>query len=373
VKIAYIYDNVYPYCIGGVEKRIWEISKCLINRGHEVHFFCMNYWDGEEVIRKEGIWYHGVCPLMPLFQNDRRSIKQAIIFACKSFFPLLNEKYDIIDCQSSPYFPAIFAWLASVLRHSCLVITWHEVWDDYWYEYLGMMGICGKTVERFVSRLPHHAISVSQFTKEKIANMRKTDDISVIPNGIDFKRINNISPSGNVFDVIYAGRLIKEKGVDLLIKAVDVLKRKKQDISCLIIGDGPEKNDLQAMVNDLNLNRNILFKGFLKDQNDLIAYIKSSRVFVLPSKREGFGIVVIEANACGTPVVTTNYFNNAAKDLIQEGKNGYLCDLHEVDLAEKILLALSKNDWESDCKEKANQYDWHNIVLELEQYYASLI
>jgi hypothetical protein len=78
VKIAYIYDNVYPYCIGGVEKRIWEISKCLINRGHEVHFFCMKYWDGEEVIRKEGIWYHGVCPMMPLFRNDRRSIKQAI-------------------------------------------------------------------------------------------------------------------------------------------------------------------------------------------------------------------------------------------------------------------------------------------------------
>ena len=71
--------------------------------------------------------------------------------------------------------------------------------------------------------------------------------------------------------------------------------------------------------------------------------MKSSKVFVLPSTREGFGIVVIEANACGIPVITINHKDNAARDLIEEGKNGFVCQLNEEEIAKRIKRILINN------------------------------
>ena len=61
MKIAYIYDTIYPYTFGGVEKRIWELSTRLAQRGHEVHIFGPKFWTGSRIIQKEGIYLHGVC------------------------------------------------------------------------------------------------------------------------------------------------------------------------------------------------------------------------------------------------------------------------------------------------------------------------
>ncbi|GAI68661.1 unnamed protein product, partial [marine sediment metagenome] len=72
--------------------------------------------------------------------------------------------------------------------------------------------------------------------------------------------------------------------------------------------------------------------------------MKSSKVFVLPSTREGFGIVVIEANACGIPVMTINHKDNAASDLIEEGKNGFVCQLDEKEIAKNIMKVIKNRN-----------------------------
>ncbi len=83
MRIAYIYDAVYPWIKGGAEKRIYEISKRLVDRGHEVHWFGIGWWseDGSKTIDHDGIILHGVCRPMQLYVNGRRSIKEAIYFA----------------------------------------------------------------------------------------------------------------------------------------------------------------------------------------------------------------------------------------------------------------------------------------------------
>ena len=81
---------------------------------------------------------------------------------------------------------------------------------------------------------------------------------------------------------------------------------------------------MKDLTKQLNLTKNIIFKGFVKENKDVLALMKSSKVFVLPSTREGFGISIIEANACGIPAITINHKDNASKDLIQENKNGYV-------------------------------------------------
>ena len=149
MKIAFIYDVIYPYVKGGVEKRNYELAKELTKRGHEVHIFGMNYWRGKDIIKKEGIWYHGVCKPQKLYKesNGKRSIKEPIHFSLKLFKPLIKEKFDIIDCSNIPYFPALTTRLVTLLKGEKMYITWHEVWGNYWFEYLGWKGFFGYTIE----------------------------------------------------------------------------------------------------------------------------------------------------------------------------------------------------------------------------------
>ena len=140
MKIAYVFDAVYPYITGGVEKRIWELSRRLAARGHEVHVYGMKYWTGDDAIVREGVTYHGVCKPPALYNSSgRRSIRQVLYYTILLPFSLFRERHDIIDCQASPYFPAIVCKKISILRGTPLILTWHEVWGGYWRQYLGTL------------------------------------------------------------------------------------------------------------------------------------------------------------------------------------------------------------------------------------------
>lgn len=374
MKIAFIYDAVYPFVTGGAEKRVYELAKRLAERGHDVHWYSIGWWwqEGQEDIELDGIKLHGVCKPMALYNGGRRSIKEALLFAVKLFPKLMGERYDIVDCQGFPFFSCFTAKIHSLSGKSKLIITLHEVWNDYWYEYLGKAGFLGKSVEKVMVHLSGDIISVSVKTKKDLKKIKKSEKSVVIPNGIDFQEIANIKPKVEKSDVIYAGRLIKEKNVDLLIRSIYLAKEKIPDIKCLIIGDGTERLKLEKLVNELNIQNNVIFKGFMEEYHDLISYMKSSKVFVLPSTREGFGIVVIEANACGLPVIVVNHKMNAATDLIVNHKNGFISKFSKNDIHEKIITALSKREKMQDkCVEMSAEYDWNKIVDSLEEIYTN--
>jgi len=372
MKIAYIYDAVYPWIKGGVEKRIYEIARRLVERGHEVHCFGLKWWDGGKDIVMDGINLHGIGKWNNLYVNGRRSIKEALYFGIKTLTGLKGS-FDVIDCQEFPYFSCFSAKVHSLLKKSELVITWHEVWGDYWFEYLGKKGIFGWSAEKLTTKLTDKNVAVSERTKKDLERIG-VKNIKVIPNGIDFRRIEKVKPSEEESDIIFVGRLIKEKNVDVLIKAVELVKREIPDVKCIIIGDGPERSKLEKLATYLGVDDNIKFIGFLENHDDVIAYMKSSKVFVLLSTREGFGIVALEANACGLPVVTVNHERNAATEIITNGKNGFICKLSERDVAEKILIGLDRRkDIEGRCIENAIKYDWDRIAGLAESFYRSLV
>jgi glycosyltransferase involved in cell wall biosynthesis len=377
MKIAFIYDAAYPWVKGGAEKRVYELAKRLAQRGHEVHWYSMGYWwleNGETDIVMDNIHHHGVSKPMELYSEDRRSIREPLIFSLKLLKPLMKEDFDIVDCQGFPFFSCFTAKIHSVLGRSNLIITLHEVWDDYWYTYLGKIGIFGKIVERLMLSLTDNFITVSRKTQNDLLKIKNTENSVIIPNGIDFNHINEIKPSNQKSNVIFAGRLIKEKNVDVLINSIDCVRKKIPDIKCLIIGDGPERDKLEKLVNDLQLKDNIHFEGFMEHYDDLIGYIKSSDVFVLPSTREGFGIVVLEANACGIPVVVVDHEMNAGVDLVKDGVNGYKVDLKSEDIADKIIQSIeSKGILCDKCIEMSKTYDWNTIVDSLEKVYMNII
>lgn len=373
-KIAFVYDAIYPYIKGGGEKRYYEIAKRLAIKGHEVHLYGMKLWDGPNVTQKEEIYLHGICPSKPLYTKDgRRSILQAICFGINCL-KLIKEDFDVIDCCGFPYFSLFTCKLVCLLKGKKLNSTWHEVWGkDYWKSYLGSLWIFGYVVEKLAVKIPDKIIAVSPATAFRIKNeLGYIGPILTVPNGVNLEEIKSIKPSRVKSDIVYAGRLLDFKNVDLLIKAVGLIKNQLPRIKCLIIGDGPEKNKLLELSNKLKLEQNVQFTGFLPKHEDVYALIKSSKVFVLPSIREGFGIVVIEANACGIPVTTVNNKDNAAKDLVIEGKNGFICQLDEEKITKRIIWILKNNlsrKMKKTCMDLTNKYDWDKISNGIEEVY----
>jgi len=373
MKIAFVYDAIYPYVKGGVEKRIWELAIRLSRRGHDVHLFGMKFWDGKDSIIREGICLHGVCPAHELYSGGRRSLWQPLYFSIRLIGPLLREKCDIIDCQQFPYFSCITTGFVAKIRKIPLTITWIEVWGDYWYEYLGIPGFLGKIIERFVARFSCPTIAVSTFTAHRFRTTYHTPVHAIIPIGIDIGKISEISPSPEQSDIIFVGRLIKEKNPDLLVHAVALVLPEYPELRVLLIGHGPEEKKIQDMIRQKGLENVVRLHGFYKNHDDLMAALKSSKIFVLPSTREGFGISALEALACGLPVVTIDHPANAIRDLIN-GNNGFLCSLSAEDLARTISLALQRhNEMRNSCVLSAQAFDWEHITVDIEKFYQNVI
>jgi glycosyltransferase involved in cell wall biosynthesis len=253
------------------------------------------------------------------------------------------------------------------------VITWYEVWGDYWYDYLGYLGIFGKIIEQTIASFKCPALCVSLMTADRFRIVFKKSITTVIPVGIDISHIRLIPPSPEESDIIFAGRLIKEKHVDLLVRAFGILSSEQPQLRLLIIGEGPERDEIIKIIQELSLEDRIVLRGFLDDHDKVIAWMKSAKVFVNPSTREGFGITALEALACGNPVVTVDHPANAIRELITE-KNGFTCSLAEKDLADTIRIALRRHaGMNNDCIASASAYDWEKITSDIERYYLSVI
>jgi glycosyltransferase involved in cell wall biosynthesis len=373
MKIAIVYDAIYPYVKGGAEKRLWELARRLSLRGHEVHLFGMRYWEGADHIEREGVHLHGVCRPPDLYTGGRRSIREAVWFSLCLVRPLLREKWDIIDCQQFPYLPCFSAKIVSLAKKTPLVITWIEVWGDYWYDYLGSPGWIGKLAEKCIARFQNPTIAISHFTAVRLAQMYTVPVPAVIPIGIDLSALQGISPAQDRTDIIFIGRLIREKNADLLVQATRIIMEKYPDIRVIIVGEGPEREKLRRHIDENGLETRIILHNFFTDHNDLIALLRASRVFVLPSTREGFGISALEALACGLPVVTVDHPANAVQDLVT-AKTGFVSAVSAEDLATKICLALEQKDgMRISCIQAAEPFAWDRIVTDLENFYASVI
>jgi glycosyltransferase involved in cell wall biosynthesis len=392
MKIAFVYDAIYPWVKGGAEMRNYELGKRLSARGHEIHIFGVKWWEGEDTIVYENITLHGVCKARNLYVNGRRSITEALVFALKLFPALWREKFDLIDVSVFPYFSCFAVKAVSLLRRTPAVFTWHEVWNDYWYEYMGKAGFLGKAIEKAVSKISGRNIAVSDWTKKRLESLGiPEENITIIPNGIDLKMISQIEPEGcliyvdsrtsqgferKIYDVVFAGRLIKEKNVDVLLKAVAILKTDFPDIRCCIVGNGPEKAALLKLAKKLAICENVEFAGF-QEYEALIGKIKVSKTLVLPSSREGFGMVVIEAFACGVPVVTVREKYNAAQELIDDGKDGYIVELGDKNIAKGIEKIIKGEDYYKRLMNmslrKAEEYDWNEIVEKICLMYEDCI
>ncbi len=380
MKIAYIYDLIYPYTKGGAEKRFWELAKRLSAKGHLVHLFGMKFWDGDASFIKDGIQIHGVCkPSKFYLKTGLRNAAQVINFTFLLAPALWKEKFDIIDCNAFPYLPFFSVKLYSVFKKVPLAVTWQEVWGPYWHTSFGyFLGFIGRLIEIMVIKLSDYIIPHAIRVKNNLIRYgAKEINIRLITDGVDTEAIATTPLSLVLSDVIFVGRFIKEKRVDLIIRSIFLVKKELPDIKCLIIGEGNQKHNLLRLVKELGLEGNIIFKGFVEDQEGIFSYLKASKIFVFPSVREGFGIAAIEAMACGLPVITVNHPMNAAAEIVKDGQTGFICQLDEKDIAAKILNLIKyadlRNSMSKQAEEFALGYDWDRIACENEEFYEYVL
>jgi len=369
MDIAYAAPVVYPFVKGGVEKRIHEIGRRLANRGHEITIYSRHWWDGSANDTHEGMNLRAVGPASTLYsKGDRRSITSAIGLAARFLKPLSTASHDLVVTPVAPYFPVFTTRLATGLQHTPLVVTWHEVWDEYWYRYMGRSGAIGKTVELATAYLPQHAVAPSQTTARKLQQLTPGREVKVIPNGIDIEKIESVRPVTDGYNILYVGRLIEDKNVALLIKAFE---RCDTSARLGIIGEGPQGDSLREKAQQTAVADRIEFLGFLDDYEDVIAQMCAAEIFVSPSIREGFGITLLEAMAADCTVITVNHEHSAGSEIVGDG--GFTVEPTIDGVANALNRVLAGERPAIPPTERAADYDWDVITEKTERYYEWIV
>jgi len=379
LRIAYVYDALYPFLLGGGEKRFHELATRLAER-HEVHYITWQFWDGPPDVVRDGIALHGVGKPEELYGGDgKRTVREALAFAARLMPAVRNGKYDVIDCAATPYPPLYSAWLATRLMRTRVVATWHEFWGDHWEAYLGhraRLARVARWTEAGAVRFGDLQIAVSAFTADRlVAAGLSRDRIRIVGNGLPLDAFAAARPSLAASDVVFVGRLIEDKRVDLLIAAIDRLRAEFPAIRCLVIGDGTDRPRLEARVVERNLRPHISFLGMVSE-NEKLSLLKASRILVLPSVREGFGIAAVEGQAAGLVPVVVRSAHSAAPGLIRDGVDGLICEPTDAGLAEALRSLLSDplrmDLMRAAAGQSAKRWDWDRLAQDMERIYLEV-
>jgi glycosyltransferase involved in cell wall biosynthesis len=203
-------------------------------------------------------------------------------------------------------------------------------------------------IERETAKKATLIVTISNYSHEKIQEHYGIDPnkVRIVPNGVDIEKFKPKEDTmavrrqfglGNEPCVLFVGSLIHRKGLPFLIEAARKIVKEKAETKFLIVGDGPLKNHLAVSIENVNLSSNFRFMGNLKEDSFATIY-NCADVFVLPSIQEGQGIVLLEAQATGKPVVAFDV--GGVKEAIRNGETGLLVKRGSSDMLADALLKL---------------------------------
>ena len=374
LRLAVVSDSVAPWNTGGKERRNHELLVRLAARGFTVDVYTMRWWRTPGSLERDGITYHAICPLLPLYAGGRRSIVQALVFALASL-RVVTRRFDVLEVDAIPFLQLFPMRLVAWLRRRPMVVTWHEYWGSaYWTDYLGAPGRIAAAVERLAIGLPDRIIAASYGTAERLRAAYPRDlDIDVVPPGIPLLAADARPREAacSVVELLSVGRLLDHKRVDVAIDACALLRAEGLDARLTVIGEGPELHALCAR--GKALGEAVRFRPFVPEHAEVLAAMGRADVLVFPSVREGFGMVALEAMAMGTPVVTSDHPDNFARHIVVDGFNGHTCAAEPSAVAAAIRSCLDRLPELTDgARRTAEDHDWINLVDKAERAYREL-
>ncbi|MCG8515401.1 MAG: glycosyltransferase family 4 protein [Halanaerobiales bacterium] len=375
-----------PLSYGGLARHVQDLSEALVSQGHQI--FVITQGDGklprEEVV--SGVKIYRSNPLQISAINFVEHILHLNFLLLEKAINIIDRlgDFDLIHGHDWLVF-----WVCRVLKHALtkpLLYTIHAT------EFGRNQGIYNE-IQRYINDLEWYAtfeawrvIVCSNFMKQEVKNLFQLPDDKVleIANGVNEEnyradyskafRQNYASPDEQI--ILYVGRIVREKGIQVLIQSIPEILQRNPASKFVIAGKGPYLDSLKAQADYLGISNRVYFTGFISDEERNKLY-RCADLAVFPSLYEPFGIVALEAMATMTPVIVSAV--GGLVEFVEDGENGLTVPPNDSSrLAQAILQLLNE---QNTARRLANngyrlvkeKYSWKQIARKTVKVYQEVL
>lgn len=345
-RVAFVYHRIAPETLGGAERYYETLSKAMAAQpGVEVTYLTRRYWDGPRRTRRDHRAIVSVDAARGGADSGRGRIWPKLSFAVGLVAHLLRHggRYDVVHACCFPH-TGVVACRLGLLPHrrTKLVADWHEVLPRAtWRRRLGRLGDLGFVAQRLALACGDAAVAFSRLHLDRLRSEGARAPVQRLlpefhpgsapppwPSAVPRERL-----------VVFAGRMAAEKRPELVPPTVAELRRRDpaSNWKGLVFGAGAELDRVCAAVAEAGVEEDVRLAGFAPWEEVADGMLRGAAL-VFPTTREGFGLVVVEAAGHGLPVVLVQEPDNAAVELLEEGRNGSLAaSAAPADLAAAVL------------------------------------
>jgi len=357
--LAFNWRDIRNPNTGGAEVNFQEIFKRLVKRGHEVTLLCSRYDD----TFPEEEWIDGIRILR---RGNRHTFNYTVPWVYRREF--LNAPVDLVldDLNKIPFYTPLY------VRHPLFVMVHHlhgrSIYGDTLLPAALYVHFTEKVIPLFYRGVPF--VAVSESTKAELVGMGlRSEDIEIIHNGVDHQAY---TPDESFRSpdplVVCVTRLKKYKGVHLLLRAMEAVKKEIPNVKLIVTGRGDYEPKLRQLTRQLHLNGIVEFTGFIGTAEKVDLY-RRAQIVVNPSAKEGWGLTVIEANACGTPVIAAEV--PGLRESVIQHETGVLYPHSDTKaLSTAIIRLLKDTELRRKMGEKsrkwAKEFSWQKATEKIE-------
>jgi glycosyltransferase involved in cell wall biosynthesis len=386
MKILIVCKSLPTRLQGGIQTHVWKLSENLVRLGHDVHILTAGSWKEKE--KRYNIEGRNIIeiPYLPMFRQPILPLffeELSFNWSVKNWLKRHETAFDIIHIQGRSGFlypqyrhktpiVATFHGLVTLenkyaMRTRTLDVILHEKWASKY--------------EKNTLKNSDALIAVSQEMHTEMVSFVENmlERVTLISNGVDCDKADlsfvSTENNGETEDklLVFVGRIDRIKGIHNLIQA---MKKVNPSVRLVVIGDGNDLNTVKKSVQTEGGADRIIFTGALPNK-DVLAWIRKSYALILPSFHETQGIVLLEANACGKPVLASNL--GGIKEVVSHGENGFLFDPHTIEEITNAINTLfdmpekAKEMGKNGRKLVEQNYTWDKIALETVNLYGKTI
>lgn len=357
-SIAIVFDCVYPLTKGGGERQYDAFARDLVARGEDVEYLTAQQWTGAAPTAPYRI--DAITGRLRLYDDAGvRRGAAALRFAAGVFGALSRRRRSTraVIVSGLPVLNVFAARLALIGARTPLIVDYLEVWRRaHWVAYAGsVMGTVAWLLQRIAIAMTPVATCHSRLSADRLRTEGFRGTLLLSPGLIDGSVTTGPPrPAAQPPFVLYAGRHIGDKRVESLPAAVTAARAEIPDLELVILGQGATTEQIRSEVARVGGDAWTRMPGFV-EEGELDELMAGAACLVNPSRREGFGLVVVEAAAHGTPVVLVAGEGNAATELVDDGVNGHVAaSVAADDLAAAIVACVRAGD-----RLRGSTYQWY--------------
>jgi glycosyltransferase involved in cell wall biosynthesis len=367
VHVAFFFDCLYPNTTGGAEKVYRRLAEGFLEAGHDATYFTRKQWDGSDQIEDNGLRIEALTGPRDLYYADGvRKPSTAVAFAAAIFFRLLRSRrrFDAVFVSATPVLNVLAARLALLGRGIPLCVDYMEVWSkkqsmEYSGPVVGSIAYFLQSLSLRVTSLAtvHSRLMATRVTEGGFrGSIIKTPGLIPKMPGVT-ARVT--ADRGHEPYILFVGRHIQDKRTEAIPPALKVARESYPSLRAVILGEGPETERISKAVVAAGLESAVTLPGFVGGA-ELGEYMRHAECLVNPSRREGYGLVIVEAAGYGTPSVVTEHPNNAAVELVEVGVNGFIAPSDSpTDLGGAIVAVLDGGQGL-----RATTREWYDVVVQ---------